>query len=52
MTAEERLKARMHDLSLHGAVTRDEARALGLLSYSVTTPTLRKLVEAIRGDAL
>lgn len=44
-----RLKAAIHELSLHGSQSRDEARALGGLSYYLTAQTADKLVRAVRG---
>ena len=42
------LKKAIHALSLNGCKSRDEAHALGKLSYYITGPTLEKLVAAVK----
>lgn len=46
----DRFRKVIHDLALHGAASRDEARALGLLSYYLTGTTAEKIVAAIKGE--
>lgn len=49
-TPAQRLRSAIHALSLHGAGSRDEAEALGRLSYYLTDKTADRLIEAVRPD--